>query len=68
MVTVKPEPTDTAETQEFPEPNWSLVGELRLNLSVPRESTISPMISASACASYPATTLAGSSSIPPKEN
>ena len=33
MVTVKPEPTDTAETQEFPEPNWSLVGELRLNLS-----------------------------------
>ena len=33
MVTVKPEPTDTAETQEFPEPNWSLVGELRLNLT-----------------------------------
>ena len=33
MVAVKPEPTDTAETQEFPEPNWSLVGELRLNLS-----------------------------------
>ena len=33
MVTVKPEPTDTAETQELPEPNWSLVGELRLNLS-----------------------------------
>ena len=33
MVTVKPEPTDTAETQELPEPNWSLVGELRLNLT-----------------------------------
>ena len=33
MVTVKPEPMDTSEAQELPEPNWSLVGELHLNLS-----------------------------------
>ena len=33
MVTVKPEPTDAAETQQLPEPNWSLEGELRLNLT-----------------------------------
>ncbi len=33
MVTVKPEPAETADTQEHPEPNWSLVGELRLNLA-----------------------------------
>ncbi len=33
MVTVKPEPAVNADVQETPEPNWSLVGELRLNLT-----------------------------------
>ena len=33
MVTVKPEPVETAGVQKHPEPNWSLVGELRLNLA-----------------------------------
>ena len=33
MVTVKPEPAVNADVQEPPEPNWSPVGELRLNLT-----------------------------------
>ena len=33
MVSVKPEPADAVETRDLPEPNWSLVGELRLNLT-----------------------------------
>ena len=33
MISVKPEPADTVGTQDLPEPNWSLVGELRLNLT-----------------------------------
>lgn len=32
MVTVKPAPVETTEVQSHPEPEWPLVGELRLNL------------------------------------